>query len=215
MSSAEFVFPSLPIEPISAGQTLLVIGPGRIASQFGRKLIFDGDHEDGIVFVSTGTDGRSLAADFQDRFPGRDLSNVGIIDATGQSEIKRSPAVRIESVSNTGDLTGISIKSSILSTALQQRGVERIRYFFDSLSLLCLYTNFRTTMRFVHTVDGRVAATRGLGVFVLDPSMHDPQVEYTLKHVCDGAIEIRQTETKSELRIEGFDGQPSGWHSLD
>lgn len=215
MSGGVFEFPSLPIEPVRAGQTLLLVGRGRIASRLARQLMFEDSHDDGMIYVSTGTGGTTLVEECQEQFPNLNLSRLGIIDATSRQQEETDTAARIESISSTGDLTGISIKNSILSTALQSAGHDRIRTCIDSLSLLLLYTNFRTIMRFVHMVDGRIAATKGLGVFVLDPSMHDPQVEYTLKNVCDGAIEVRHDEVGGELRVEGLSGQPRGWQKID
>lgn len=216
MTEEGYEFPTLPVGTIAPGQTVLVVGRGRLASQVARKLIFDGGHEDGAVFVSTGSSGRTLVEDCINSYPSMDLANLGIVDATGRSDVVTDTAARMEAVSSTADLTGISIKSSILWTDLQKRGIDRVRTCYDSLSLLLLYTDFRTIMRFVHTVDGRVSAMDGFGVFVLDPSMHDPQVEHTLAHVCDGVIEVREERVGNpDLRVDGLPGQEVGWQSMD
>jgi len=215
VSSDDFGFPGLPIDPIPAGRTVLVTGPSRLASRFARELVFGGDHEDGVIFISTSTTGNTVATDTRIAYPELDFSRFGIVDATGQTRAGSETAARIEQVSSAADLTGISIKNSILASHLKESGVDRLRTCFDSLSLLLLYTNFRTIMRFVHTMDGRIAATDGLGVFVLDPSMHEPQVTYTLKSVCDGAIEVRQESATPDIRIDGFGTYAREWEAIE
>lgn len=210
-----FTFADLPVDPIRPGQTILLSGSGRMASMVARKLCFGGGHDDGVVYVSTNTSGRHLATEVEAEYPDIDLSRLGIIDATGRKDVETETPAWIEAVSNTGDLTGISIKNSILSTHLQKHGIERVRTCLDSLSLLLLYTNFKTVTRFVHTIDGRVAATDGLGVFVLDESMHDPQVRHTLRNLCNCEISLRRGESGPELRLDGIRNQPQGWQPFD
>jgi KaiC/GvpD/RAD55 family RecA-like ATPase len=215
MAPEQFEFPTLPVEPVRAGTTLLVTAPGRLGSRLARELALGGGHDDGIVYISTNNSGRSLAEDCQASYPDLDFSRFGIIDATGRGDIETTTEARVESVSNTGDLTGISIKNSILTTHLQKNGIDRIRSCFDSLSMLLLYTNFKTITRFVHTMAGRISATDGFGLFVLDPSMHDPQVRYTLQNVCGGVIDVRNEESGPELRVEGLPDQSGEWQSVD
>lgn len=212
-----FRFPDLPIEPIRAGSSVIVTGPGRAASKLARRLTLELDEEqtEGAVLVSTSTSGRSLAADTTAAYPDLEMSRIGIVDATGRADIETDTAARMEAVSSTGDLTGMSIDFSILSSALAGEDITRIRSCFDSLSLLLLYTELRTVIRFTHTLGGRVSATDGFGSFVLDPTMHSPQVEYTLNSVCDGAIEVRGTDDGYEIRVDGLSDQPPGWQSVD
>ena len=215
MAKESYDVPGLPVDPIPAGKTVLVTGPGRLTSRLARELSFGGSHEDGIIFISTNTSGRILVTDTRQAYPELDFSRFGIIDATGRGDIESDTGAHIEAVSSTSDLTGISIKNSILTTKLRANGVQRVRTCFDSLSMLLLYTNFQTITRFVHTMDGRIAATDGLGVFALDPSMHDPQVKYTLQNVCDGVIEVRHGETGPEILVDGFGAYGSEWQSVE
>ncbi|MXR52286.1 hypothetical protein GRX03_11815 [Halovenus sp. WSH3] len=215
--TADFTFPELPLEPVRAGSSVLVTGPGRAASKLARRLSIELDpgQNEGAVLISTNTTGRSLAAEAAASYPDLDLSRIGVVDATGRADVESDTAARIEAVSGTGDLTGMSIDFSILSSALNEDGIDRLRLCVDSLSLLLLYTELRTVVRFTHTLGGRVRATDGFGVFVLDPTMHSPQVEYTLKSICDGAIEIRVADGGYEIRTEGLPGQHEGWQSVD
>ena len=210
-----YEFPELPFEPIPAGRSVLVTGPGRLASQLGRRMALERDDDEASLVVSTNTTGGALAADTAAAYPDAEMSRVGIVDATGRGDTKSDTAARIRAVSSTADLTGISIDFSILSTEFTDAGIDRIRSCFDSLSLFLMYTKFQTITRFTHTLSGRVAATDGLGVFVFDPTMHDPRVEYTLQSICDGAVEVRREAGTAECRIEGLPGQPTGWTELE
>ena len=210
-----YEFPELPFEPIPAGRSVLVTGPGRLASQLGRRMALERDDDEASLVVSTNTTGGALAADTAAAYPDAEMSRVGIVDATGRGDTKSDTAARIRAVSSTADLTGVSIDFSILSTEFADDGIDRIRSCFDSLSLFLMYTKFQTITRFTHTLSGRVAATDGLGVFVFDPTMHDPRVEYTLQSICDGAVEVRREAGTAECRIEGLPGQPTGWTELE
>lgn len=210
-----YEFPELPFDPIETGRSVLVTGPGRLASQLGRRLALERDAEEASLVVSTNTTGRALAADTAAAYPGADMSRVGIVDATGRSDTQTDTGARIRGVSSTADLTGVSIDFSILSSEFADEGIDRVRSCFDSLSLFLMYTQFQTITRFTHTLSGRVAATDGLGVFVFDPTMHDPRVEYTLGSICDGTVEIRREAGTAECRIGELPGQPSGWMELD
>lgn len=210
-----YEFPELPFEPIPAGRSVLVSGPGRIASRLGRRMALERAEDEASVVVSTNTTGKALAADTAAAYPETDMSRVAIVDATGRGDTETDTAARIRAVSSTADLTGVSIGFSILSTEFDDEGIDRIRSCFDSLSLFLMYTKFQTITRFTHTLSGRVAATDGLGVFVFDPTMHDRRVEYTLQSICDGVVEVRREAGGTECRIDGLPGQPSGWTELE
>lgn len=149
----------------------------------------------------------------------REDPRLAVVDATGSRDVGDDPDALTGSVSSTGDLTGISIEYSILHSALSKAGTERIRTCFDAVSTLLLYVSFPTVVRFVHTMAGRVAKTDGFGVFVLDPTMHEPQVTKTLERLCDGRISLRRADESEreghELRIDGLAGQPLGWSPVD
>jgi KaiC/GvpD/RAD55 family RecA-like ATPase len=198
------------------GSTVLVTGRGPTASALARRLVLAGQaSNEGSIFVSTTTTARSLLSDCESTQPDLDASQLGVVDATGRADIDFETEALLRSVNSTGDLTGISIGFSVLSTGLGKRGVERIRLCIDSLSLLLLYAEFRTIVRFVHTLRGRIDATDGFGAIVLDESMHDPQVQYALESICDGKIEVRRGTDGFELTTEGLPNQPVDWVSVD
>lgn len=212
----DYAFPDLPLSSIAAGTTLLVTGPGRLASKLARRLVLAGrDTDEGMLFISTNTTGRNLAASCVGQYPDLNTERLAIVDATGRANLETETDTRMAKVSSTADLTGISIRFSTLYSALYEDDIERIRTCFDSLSILLLYTNAQTITRFVHSITGRVSTADGFGIFVLDPSMHDERVVYTLEHLCEGRIEIQRGGQRGQLRVKGLPDQSTEWTDVD
>ena len=92
--------------------------------------------------------------------------------------------------------------------------VERVRTGLFSLSTLLSFDDLRTVSRFVHTLVGRINSVDGLGVFLLDPASHDERAVRTLTQFCAGRIEVRESDSVTELRAQGMPEQPDGWLSL-
>lgn len=211
-----YTFDGLPLDEVAAGSTLLVAGRGRLASKLAQRLVLAGQTAgEGAILVSTNTTGRALADNCVDQSPDPDADSLGIVDATGRADAETDTGARIETVSSTADLTGISIRFSVLYSSLYEKGFTRVRTSFDSLSMLLLYTNPKTITRFVHAIAGRVSATDGFCVFVIDPSMHDSRIVYTLEHLCDGRIDVRGEEAGDSLQVSGLPDQPAEWTSVD
>lgn len=215
---SDYTFDSLPLSGVRPGTLLLLTGRKQLASDVARRLVTDGHaHGEGGLFVSTSTTGQTIAEECAETLPDFDPDRLGIVDVTRRGEETTDTGVQIESLNNTADLTGISIKLSVLNAALRRRGIDRVRTCFDSVSVLLLYSNLKTMTRFVNALGGQITAADGLGVFVLEPEMHDKRVVHTLRHLCDGRIEVRTREGENQIRAEGLRDQPTEWtaFSLD
>ncbi|MCG1002462.1 hypothetical protein LQ368_03270 [Halobacterium noricense] len=55
----------------------------------------------------------------------------------------------------------------------REAGIERVRTGLFSVSTLLSFGDLKTVSRFVHTLVGRIDAVDGIGVFCIDPGMHD------------------------------------------
>lgn len=215
MTERGYAVPTLPLASLSPGTTLLVTGPRQLATTVTERLVLDKDDGEGSVFVSTDTSAKTFLRHCRGNYPDLSLGSVGFVDASGGRDVAVDTEMRVRSVSSPGDLTGISIATSVHSAGLADDGLTRLRSAYVSLSILLLYTNPKVTTRFVHTVRSRAGATDGLAVFALDPSMHQQSVTRTLEHVCDGRIRTAVVDGEPVLRTEGVADQPADWVAFE
>ena len=103
----------------------------------------------------------------------------------------------------TGTGTGTGMRYSKLYSDFHGEGIESVR------------TDLFSVLRFVHTLVGRVSEVGGLGVFLVDPAMHDERELQTLSRFCDGRVDVREGDDGPELRAQGFLGQSSSWTRFD
>ncbi|SDJ63504.1 hypothetical protein SAMN05216226_106127 [Halovenus aranensis] len=215
MTEQPYKVPTLPLEPVAPGTTLLVTGPRRLGTEVAERLVLEKSDEEGAIFVSTNMSGRNFLRRCLGNYPNLPPESVGFVDASGRRDVDVDTAMRLRDVSSPGDLTGISIATSVLSAALADDSLTRVRTGYVSLSVLLLYTNPKVTTRFVHTVRGRAGATDGLVVFALDPSMHQQSVTHTFEHVCDGRVRTAVVDGEPVLRVDGLGDQPADWVPVD
>ncbi|MFB6174304.1 MAG: hypothetical protein ABEI39_06650 [Halobacteriales archaeon] len=206
----------LPLEAVDPATTLMVSGSTLSnAAALARALVLAGnDAGEGMLFVSTNTASGKLLSQSTDRHPALDTARVGIVDCTEQGSGDPDSGARIETLSTPGDLTGIGIEFSKLYRSLHEETGGRVRTGLITVSTLLMYSELRTLFRFIHTVSGRIEATGGLGVLVIDPTSHEDQAVSTLGQLCDGRIEVREPESgdaDGELRVRGLPDQPGEW----
>jgi len=227
MSREAYAVPALSAvegKGIPPGTNLLVTGPSYLVSGRAVRLGLEGRgdtlggvgrDDEGAIVVSTNQSVRNFLRETRGRYPDLDERRTGYVDATGHGKADVDTEMPVRTVSSTGDLTGISIGVSVLYSALKKRGFERLRYCYDSLSYLLLYTNPKTIVRFVHTMSGRISATEGLGVFALDPSMHDQRIGHMLGHTVDARIRVEMRDGVPSARVEGLPTVTSEWHPIE
>lgn len=207
----------LPLDPIPAGQNVLVAGPTFGGARELGLVMMAGDLEpdEGAVIITADSNSttlmsrwRNLGLDFGD-------GQLGLVDCAGEDPDPDAvrPA-RVLTVSSPEDLTGIGMRYSKLCSELRAEGADRIRIGFHSLSTLLSFGDLRRTSRFIHTVTGRNAAIDGLGILLVDPSSHDGQTLGTIANFCDGRIQVRDADPLPELRVRGIPG-PREWTPFD
>lgn len=221
ISSVESGADSLTIPP---GTNILLTGPIRLVSKLTTRLALEGrsdtldgagPNDEGSVIVSTNRTVENFLRELRGTYPGLDERHIGYVDATGRGTVDVDTEMPVRSVSSTSDLTGISIGVSVLYSALMERGIERLRYCYDTLSYLLLYTNPKVIIRFVNTIGGRISATNGVGFFALDPSMHDERIRQILGHTVDAAASVKMRDGFPSVRIEGLPTVSNEWRPLE
>ncbi|NEU56630.1 hypothetical protein [Halorussus sp. MSC15.2] len=204
----------LPIEGVEPGSNLLVAGPTMGgARDLALRLVTAGsDREEGLVLVTTTKSGGKILSECDKLCTGLQQSTFGVVDCVSKKQGREQTSERIETVSSPGDLTGIGIEFSGLYQSVHRETTERVRAGLFSLSTLLMYTEFQTVSRFVHTVAGRIGATDGLGVFLIDPSTQDERVVNTITQLCDGRVDVRvRGDGTREMRVRGLADQPREW----
>lgn len=123
---------------------------------------------------------------------GRDAS-VGIVDCVtkqhGSGTIADTDLVQY--ASSPEDMTGVGIKSSqLLERFRGERGLERTRLLFVSVSTLLVYSDVRTVFRFLHVLTSRIENADALGLFVVDADSHPDRAMNTISQLFDGLVQI-------------------------
>jgi hypothetical protein len=209
--------PTIPLNPIERGSTVLVAGPAfSCAEDLTRLLVSAGtERGDGALFISTNMTCERLLNTCEQAFPTFERSGMGIIDCSGQNIGQSDLDVPVKYVSTQSDLTGIGMNFSALYESLYPDAADgRVRTSLISLSSLSMYVDLRTLFQFAQTLSGRIDSAGGFGAFAIDPTSHDTKTVNTLSQAADGRIEVRDTEeaaTDGELRVQGLAGQPTGW----
>ena len=216
------LFEQFPVESIDAGSTVLVAGPALSAAE---DLVISmvgeaSTAEEGMLFVSTNKVAEKLLTTCRRLQPEVRPSRVGVVDCTGQDIGSTDSEAEVKYVSTQSDLTGIGMKYSALYESLYESSPDgRVRTGMVSLSSLVMYVGLRDVFRFAQTFANRIDSADGLGVFNIDPSMHDTKAVNTLTQLADMVIEVRDPETETpgadgEFRVRGLRDHSDEWQSF-
>jgi hypothetical protein len=183
-------------ETLENGTNLLVTGPSTLTE----PRLFDAvAPEDGAraIVVTMNLGAERVLEELTDR--GADPGQVGIIDCTSHESDLEGAAVR--QLASPGDLTGISLEFAKLLDAGE--GSMPVRVGFASVSTALMYVELRTMFRFLHVFTARIRSGDMLGIFTMDPAMHEEKAHNTVRAVFD--CEATVSENGVELRGTGFD----------
>lgn len=213
MSEPTYAFDGLPLDSVRRGTSILVAGPSHVGTKELAYRMLAGDDDEGVIILTTNTTAADITAECE--AVGIEVSpdRMGIVDCL-DSDDSGVPA-RVLTVSSAQDLTGIGMRYSKLYSDFHGEGIESVRTGLFSISTVLSLTELQTVSRFVHTLVGRVSKVGGLGVFLVDPAMHDERELRTISQFCDGRIDVREGEDGPELRSQGFLGGSSTWLSFE
>jgi KaiC/GvpD/RAD55 family RecA-like ATPase len=195
---------------LAAGTSLLITGPPMTGKRrIGLNVLATGAAAgDGAIVVTTKDDAervledyRSLAGDDPDD---TDHTDLGIVDCVSRQQgVEELTDARTTYVSSPEDMTGIGIKfSELLEEFHANRGLSRNRVLFHSITALLLYSNPETVFRFLHVFTGRIRSVGGLGVFVIESTVHDDRTMGTIQQLFDGVIEVAD-DAEPDVRLPG------------
>lgn len=211
--SDDYTFQGLPLPDIDPGTSLLVSGPTHGGVRDLASRMIRSTEGEGSIVVTTNKSAERLVRDYQDSGVDIGPDTLSIVDCTdGSGDVTEA---RVLSVSGPADLTGIGIRFSDAYRQFDAEDVERVRTGVFSLSTLLSFSDLRTVSRFVHTLAGRIGNTGGIGLFLIDPGMHDERTIRTVGQFCDGRIEVRDGADGPELRTRGIPDDSRYWRAFD
>lgn len=199
---------------IGEGTSLLVTGNAPSYS-FSHETISESiESDEGTVYVTTERSAREVLEEYEDY----DTSRFGVVDCVSESQgledTERKEKVRF--TASPSDMTGIGIEvSDLLEEFWENRGIERNRVCLESVSTLLMYSNLETVFRFLHVFTGRVRSIDGLGLFFIEPGMHDEKEFSTLRQLFDGRVEIKEDDGSTQIRVSGLTEEPTDWVSVE
>jgi hypothetical protein len=98
-------------------------------------------------------------------------------------------SLRIETVSDPGDLTGIGIAISTFLSEWAENETQTVACF-HSITPLLQYANLQRIFRFLHVLTGRFESMGVVAHFHLDPGAHDQQAISTLTPLFDAVVDL-------------------------
>lgn len=194
---------------LDPGTSLLITGsPMTGKRRLGLDVLADGAASgDGAIVVTTKGDAERVLDDFHSSADedALDGTNLGVVDCVSRQQgLDELPDARVTYVSSPEDMTGIGIKfSELLEEFHSNRGLERNRVLFHSITALLLYSNPETVFRFLHVFTGRIRSVGGLGVFVIESTVHDDRTMGTIQQLFDGVVEVADG-VEPDVRLPGI-----------
>ncbi|KAA9399537.1 hypothetical protein Har1130_00330 [Haloarcula sp. CBA1130] len=192
--------PLAEIGPVAAGSNLLILGPPMVGKD---RLALD------IVSygLETGQSGavltpRTPANTLRDQRPA--LDDAYLIDCSGVGNPGFYPDRRLACTASPEDITGIGMDIVKCTRAIGADATDGLRMAVLSLSTVLQYTDFDRVFNFLHVLTGRVSAANYLGVFTLDPGIHEETVVNSIKAQFDGAIRVREDGGNIEYETVGL-----------
>lgn len=206
---------ALPVEALEPGP-LLLVGPA-MSGKYDLLLDVLGagfDRDEGGLFLTTNRAAKLVIEDVEGTVGYQPLG-LRIVDCLAEHEEagRRYPNGRVEFVSSPGDLTGVGIAVARQLDRFEATATSRLRVACDSLSTLLMYVDLKAVFRFLHVVMARIERLEGLGLFVIDPTVHDPETVSVIRQLFDGVIETRSAEGRRQVRLAGVPDTSSAWHT--
>ncbi|CAI49543.1 uncharacterized protein NP_2904A [Natronomonas pharaonis DSM 2160] len=180
------------------GVSLLMTGASTVTNQRLLDAVAPEDGERAIV-ITMNMGAQQVVKELERR--GADRDQLGIIDCTStEADVEGVP---VRQLSSPGDLTGISLEFAKLLDQDSEDESVRARIGFASVSTALMYAELRTMFRFLHVFTARIRSGDMLGVFAMDPSMHEDQAHNTIRAVFDCEAEV--TDDDITVRGTGFE----------
>jgi len=192
------------ISRFEPGTSILATGDSGDATEFVYDLLSGASSRDEPVILITTNDDSELAVDAFEKRGAFSPEHVGIIDCTAQDAGQPHRDVLVERLASPGDLTGISLQvAKLVKRFGETDSGTGFRIGVATVSTMLMYNDTETVFRFLHVFTSRIRSGDWLGVFALEPGMHDQQTVNTVRAIFD--CEVRLTEDGVDIQGAGFE----------
>jgi KaiC/GvpD/RAD55 family RecA-like ATPase len=194
---------------VSGGSGILIEGPpasGKQAIVYAmvRQGLEDGE---GVILVPTMETGGNVLASYNH------IKDLRIIDCMSRPMGLDEPdTANVKHVNGPADLTGMGVWAGRLMEEFKGRPV---RMCIDSISTLLMYSSLPVIFRFIHLLNGKVAAAGGLSVGVVDVGMHDEKTMASLRQLYRAALELKEADNACKIRAVGLASGPTPWFKFE
>ena len=116
---------------------------------------------------------------------------LGIVDSVSRQQggsLASDPHIKY--AASPADLTGIGTAFSTLLDTLTDTSSGRIRLVVDSLSTLVPYVGVEPTCQFATVLSEQVTALDGVGLYIVEPTAHDPETRSTIEQLFEARVGI-------------------------
>lgn len=206
-----------PARAVRSGSNVLVSGPGMSGTdELALDVVASGlEAGQGGVVMTTSERGETVVERLEDSVE-FDPANLCVVDCRAERgrEERSLNGAYVYSVPEPSDFTGLGIGLTQCLSHLDARDLEAGRFALSSLSTMITYTDRQKVFKFCHVVASRLSTPGYLGLFVVDPDVHDTQTMAVIKQAFDGLVEVRQHEGTREARLVGLEAGTTEWQPL-
>jgi len=218
VANAQYDLADTPLNAVEGGTSLLVTGPRDAGLDTLVHRLLAGADGEGVVGITADEADRGFRRTHR-RETGRGRRDgMGVVDCCGEASRRANDETVLAAPD---DLTAINMQFSSLCDELRFDGVERVRSGLFTVSPLCAACDdMRDVYRFVGNVTSRNRRSDGLFVCAIDPDAdsgdfnNGSSIAEGLSRAFGGRVDLRRDGRQAQVRVEGLDGQPSGWQGV-
>ncbi len=133
------------------------------------------------------------------------------VDAYSRQVGLKDNSRNVEHVDSPVDTNGLSLALNRIHSQVIKKAPQHLMVV-DSASTLVLYSNAQATFRFLQVLIGRSRQAGAVSMVLLDQGMHSDAEVQMFKHLVDGCIELRTSNERTQLAVEGLGlNRSPGW----
>jgi hypothetical protein len=144
---------------------------------------------------------------------GEQTDNLAVVNCLTGSD-KSADDDWTRTVSSPGDFTGIAMAVSDVFNNISSQRLSGVGVLMDNLATSLMYADIEPTYRFVHALTGRVSDVGGVLIVTLDTDGIEPADHRALVGLFDTIVEVRQSDGRTEFRVNGIPDTPDEWYRV-